>query len=170
MIPITIRASHQPVHLYSMTRVQVYPSLNSLEAVEGARDQRSLWSDCADAQSDLSFRWSHRLCRAFAHILGHFLICNVFFVSKGNLFDVYQIFDLNHSCIIMLFIVSMKYIFVLIHINCSSITVMTINMFWKGRYQKKKNNKTQKKKKKTKKKNRNTVSIKIGFTKSVRGQ
>ena len=43
-----------------MTKALVYPSLDSLEAVEGTCDQQRLWSDCADAQSDLSLRWSHK--------------------------------------------------------------------------------------------------------------
>ena len=61
----------QPVHPPSMARALVYSSLDSLEAVEGTCDQRRLWSDCADAQADLSLRWSHkshcRFCRALAH-------------------------------------------------------------------------------------------------------
>ena len=50
-----------------------YPFLDSPEAVEGTFDQRRRWSDCADAQADLSLRWSHksycRFCRALAYIL-----------------------------------------------------------------------------------------------------
>ena len=38
----------------------VYPSLESLEAQEDTCDQRRLWSDCADAQADLSLCWSHK--------------------------------------------------------------------------------------------------------------
>ena len=49
----------------------LYPSLRSLNAVEGTCDQRRLWSDCANAQADLSLRWSHksygRFCNALAH-------------------------------------------------------------------------------------------------------
>ena len=56
----------------SMTRVLVCPSLNSPAAEEGTCDQRRLWSDCADAQADLSLRWSHkfycRFCRVLAQI------------------------------------------------------------------------------------------------------
>ena len=36
----------------------VYPSLASLEVIDGTYDQRRLWSDCADAQADLSDRTS----------------------------------------------------------------------------------------------------------------
>ena len=39
--------------------VLVYPSFDSPEAVKDTGDQRRLWSDCADAQSDLRLRWSH---------------------------------------------------------------------------------------------------------------
>ena len=48
--------SDQPVHPPSMARVLVHPSLDSPETVEGTCDQRKLWSDCADAQADLSLR------------------------------------------------------------------------------------------------------------------
>ena len=65
--------SDQPIYLPTMARVMVYPSLDSLEVVEGTCDQQKLWSDCADAQADLSLRWSHksycRFCRALAQIL-----------------------------------------------------------------------------------------------------
>ena len=47
--------------------------INSPKAVEGTCDQRRLWSDCADAQSDLSLCWSHksycRFCCALAHLV-----------------------------------------------------------------------------------------------------
>ena len=66
---VTRKDSDQPIRPPSMARVLVYPSL---EAVEGTCDQRRLWSDCADAQADLSRRWSNkspcRICRALAHI------------------------------------------------------------------------------------------------------
>ena len=55
-----------------MARAVVYLSLDSPQAVEDTCDQRRLRSDCADAQSDLSLRWSHksycRFCRALAHM------------------------------------------------------------------------------------------------------
>ena len=63
--------SDQPVHPPNMPKVLVYSSLDSPGAVEGTCDQRRLWSDCADAQADLSLRWSHvflRICRALAQI------------------------------------------------------------------------------------------------------
>ena len=58
---MTSKDSDQPAHPPSMARVLVYPSLNSLNAVEGTCDQQRLWSDCTDAQADLSLRWSHVL-------------------------------------------------------------------------------------------------------------
>ena len=63
-----------------MTRVLVYLSLDSLEAVEGTCDQRRLWSDCADAQADLSLLWSQKskwrfFCCALAQM---FEVCKVF--------------------------------------------------------------------------------------------
>ena len=63
----------QPVYPPCVARVLVYPALDSLEAVKGTCDQRKLRSDCADAQSDLSLRWSHksscRSCRALVYII-----------------------------------------------------------------------------------------------------
>ena len=68
---VTRKDSDQPVHPLIRARAIVYRSLNSLKAVEGICNQRRLWSDCADAQADLSLRWSHksycRFCRAPAH-------------------------------------------------------------------------------------------------------
>ena len=54
---VTSKDSDQPVHPPSMAKVLVYPSLDNLEAVEGTRNQRRLWSDCADGQADLSLHW-----------------------------------------------------------------------------------------------------------------
>ena len=70
-IYVTSNDSAQPVHPPSMTFL-VYPSLDSLEAVEDTCDQRILWSDCADAQADPSLCWSHksycRFCRKLAQM------------------------------------------------------------------------------------------------------
>ena len=41
--------------------VLIYPSLDSLEAVEGTCDQRRPSSACAHAQADLGLRWSQSL-------------------------------------------------------------------------------------------------------------
>ena len=68
---VTSKDSDQPVRPPSMARVLVYPSLDSLEAVEGICDQWRFWSDCADVQADLSVHWSHksycRICRELTH-------------------------------------------------------------------------------------------------------
>ena len=68
--PISVD-SEQPVHPPSMERVPSCPFLDSPRSIEGTCDQRRLWSDCADAQADLSLRWPHksycRFCRALAH-------------------------------------------------------------------------------------------------------
>ena len=61
---VTSKSSDQPVHLLSLAKATVYPSLDGPVGVEGTCDQRRLWSDCADAQADLSLRWSHKCyCR-----------------------------------------------------------------------------------------------------------
>ena len=68
----TRKYSGQPVHPTNMARILVYPFLDCLAVVKGTCDQWRLWSACADAQADLSLRWSHksycRLCRALAQI------------------------------------------------------------------------------------------------------
>ena len=69
---VTRKDSDQPVYPSSMAMVLVHPSLDSPEAVKCTCDQRRLWSDCADAQSDLSLHWSLksycRFCCALAKI------------------------------------------------------------------------------------------------------
>ena len=68
---VTSKDSNQPVHPSSMARVLVHPSLDSPEAVEGTCVQRRLWSDCADAQADLSLRWSRKSYCRFIRNHGH---------------------------------------------------------------------------------------------------
>ena len=52
--------SDLPVNTLSMARVLIHPSLDSPGAVKVTRDQRRLCSACADAQADLTLRWSHK--------------------------------------------------------------------------------------------------------------
>ena len=80
------------MHPSSMARVLFYPSLDSLEAVECTFNQRWLWSDCANAQSDLSLRWSHKSYRRFSRALaqtvktrGLHYTCNQVFCISMNI-------------------------------------------------------------------------------------
>ena len=73
--------SDQPIHLPSMARVLIYPSLNSQEAVEGLCDQWRLWSNCTDAQADLNLGWLHKSYCRFCHVLAHISFCGVQSVS-----------------------------------------------------------------------------------------
>ena len=61
-----------------MARLLVYPTLDSLEAVEGTCDQLRLLSDCTDVHADWSLRWSNksycRFCRALAHVVQTFVL------------------------------------------------------------------------------------------------
>ena len=57
-----------------MSRILVYLSLDSQEAFNGTCDQRRLRSDCANAQSDLSLRWSNKSYFRFSRALAHILI------------------------------------------------------------------------------------------------
>ena len=67
---VTIKDSEQTAHPFSMARVLVYPSLDSPEAVEGTCEQWRPWSDCADAQANLSLRWSQKsYCRFFRALI-----------------------------------------------------------------------------------------------------
>ena len=70
-ICVTSKDSDQPVHPPSMARVLVHPSMDSPEAVEGTCDQWRLWSDCVDAQADLSLRWPYKSYCRFCHALAH---------------------------------------------------------------------------------------------------
>ena len=70
-ICVTTKDSNQPFHPPSMARVLVYPSLDSLEAVEDTCNQRKLWSDCMDAQADLSLCWWHKSYCRFCHALAY---------------------------------------------------------------------------------------------------
>ena len=45
----TSKYTVQLAHPSSIARVLVYPSVDSLEAIDGTCDQRKLWSDCVDA-------------------------------------------------------------------------------------------------------------------------
>ena len=56
---VTSKSSDQPVHPSSIARIRVYPTVDTL-VVESKYDQRRLWSDCVDAQSDPSRRRSHK--------------------------------------------------------------------------------------------------------------
>ena len=57
---VTSKDSDQPIHSPSIARVLVYSSLNSLETVEGTCYQQRLWSDCTNAQADMSLCWLHK--------------------------------------------------------------------------------------------------------------
>ena len=107
---VTSKDSEQPVHPPSMARVLVYPSLDSPKSLEDTRNQRRLWSDCVDAQADLSLHWSHkfnyRFCQALVQIIFSFTIdllrlgisftiitANCFQLGKSNIL-IFQF--LNH--------------------------------------------------------------------------
>ena len=80
---VTSKDSDQPINL---VRVLVYHSLDSPEAVEGTCDQRWLWSDCADAQTDLSLRWPYKSYCKFCRALAHFSLSynKTWFLLKVN--------------------------------------------------------------------------------------
>ena len=69
--PVWPATTQLGLYLHQIWQVLVHSSLNSIEAVEGTCDQRRLWSDCADAQADLSLRWSHKSSSRFCRALGH---------------------------------------------------------------------------------------------------
>ena len=53
----TSKYSDQPAHSRSLLRILAWHSVDSEESKVSSCGQRRLWSDCADAQSDLSLRW-----------------------------------------------------------------------------------------------------------------
>ena len=83
IIPVWPAKTDQPINL---VRVLVYHSLDSPEAVEGTCDQRWLWSDCADAQTDLSLRWPYKSYCKFCRALAHFSLSynKTWFLLKVN--------------------------------------------------------------------------------------
>ena len=66
---VNSKDSAQPLHSPSMARDPIYPSLDSPEMVEGTGNQQRQWSDCADAQADLSLHWSHKSYYRFCPVL-----------------------------------------------------------------------------------------------------
>ena len=48
------------VYQQRLARVLIYSSFDSLQAVIGTCDQQRLCSECADAEADLSLRWSQK--------------------------------------------------------------------------------------------------------------
>ena len=83
--------SDQPVHPPSMAVVLLYPSLDSLETVEGTCDQQRPWSDCTDAQTDLSLGWSHKSYCSFCHALAHMPVKQWHFCHVSSLtLNTYQ--------------------------------------------------------------------------------
>ena len=67
----TSKVSNQSVHPPSVATILVYPSLDSLEAVEGTCEHEDS-DQTADAQADWSVCWLHtsycRFCQALAQI------------------------------------------------------------------------------------------------------
>ena len=64
--------SDQPGHTPSLTKVFAVRMKKAWVLCYPMSAERRLWSDCADAQADLSLRWTHRsfcwLCHEAAHI------------------------------------------------------------------------------------------------------
>ena len=77
--------SGQRVHPLIMARSSFIALWIAPEAVEGTCDQRRVRSDCADAQSDLSLRWSHKSYCRFYHVLDHLS----YFSTKTNIVDTH---------------------------------------------------------------------------------
>ena len=73
-----------------MARVLVYPSFDSKEAIEDTCDQRTLRSDCADAQADPGLRWPHksycRSCGALAQIVA---VIRIFSINSADIILVF---------------------------------------------------------------------------------
>ena len=121
---VTRKDLDQHVNPPTTARVLVYPSLDSPEAVEGTCDQQRLWSDCADAQADLSLRCSHKSCCRISRAL-------------ANMFDKVQLMLLEFgqqqpfSCALSYFITLSSSSHTYMQ-NVSMITVMkSVFMYYK---------------------------------------
>ena len=60
--------SDQPAHSRSLIRIFTGRFLDSQVCNVSLCGQRKLWSDCADAQADLSLRWAHISEGTFSHV------------------------------------------------------------------------------------------------------
>ena len=69
--------SDQPVHSRSLIRIFTGHILDREGCKVSSCRQRRLWSDCADAQADLSFRWAHISEVPLSHVVAHINIINI---------------------------------------------------------------------------------------------
>ena len=69
--------SDQPVHPPSLIRVFTVRMKKATVLSYPLSAQRGLWSDCADAQADLSLRWahSHFVCFVMSRLIYQFSLC-----------------------------------------------------------------------------------------------
>ena len=81
---VTSKVSDQFVHPPCIAGVFVYSSLDSLDAVDGTCDQRRLWSDYAEAQANLSLRWSHKSYCRFSRALAHLHISYLHIIGRTH--------------------------------------------------------------------------------------
>ena len=65
--------SDQPAHSRSLIRIFTGRILDSQGCEDSSCGQRRLWSDRAEAQSDLSFRWVHKTRGTFFHVTDQLL-------------------------------------------------------------------------------------------------
>ena len=101
--------SDQPVHPPSLIRVFAVRSMGSQGPKVSSCGQRRLWSDWADAQTDLSLRWAH------SHFVGFVMSRLIFLmVSMSVCFALFQcltrtvLFWLSKQCFAACFILSKR--------------------------------------------------------------
>ena len=73
-----------------MSSFLIYLYFDSPEAVEATCDQRRFWSDCADAQADLSRRWLQLLLQV--------LLCIGYFYSKESSLLILKLIQITNMC------------------------------------------------------------------------
>ena len=76
--------SDQPAHSSSLIRIFTGCILDSRRCKVSSREQRRLWSDCADAQADLSLRWANMSESTFSHLYAQFNSNKTFRIISCN--------------------------------------------------------------------------------------
>ena len=110
---VTSKDLDHSVHPTTMARVLGHHSLDSMEAVHGTCDQRRLWSDCAEAQADLSLRLSHksycsfvvRWLISFCLYVGYYICANLpiailsYDLAHLSIFSgIFKMIQSTHKC------------------------------------------------------------------------
>ena len=108
---VTSKYSDQPVHPPSVARVLVLLITRRLQKAHAISED---WSDCTDAQADLSLRWLHKSYCRLSRVLAHIIFLHKFLCWRQTV-DLVEIphsvtSDLSIHCLHMYFFLYTVYI------------------------------------------------------------